>query len=88
MSYFLYGGILLVIGVVLWAAGETWIEMRRYKREARETDAKLAAAIESSTLHTRETQVGDQPHDQSRQVVQHPASVPETGQQRKVRRAS
>jgi hypothetical protein len=86
MSYILYGGVLLVIGVILWATGETWIEMRRYKREARAADARLAAAIESLTLNDEPgAEIGDQPHDASKQVARPSASVPQTRRQKIIR---
>ena len=89
MSYVLFGGIIVVVGIVLWAAGETWIERRRYRHEARAADLRLASAIRSATLHKLETQNGGLPYDaSSEQVVQRPATTLKTGRQRKVRRAS
>jgi hypothetical protein len=40
MSYIL-GGLVLMVGIVLWAVGETWFEMRRYRQEAAEEGRPL-----------------------------------------------
>jgi hypothetical protein len=86
MSYILSAGVLLVIGVILWAAAETWIEMRRYKRETRGADARLAAAIASSTLNDAPGPgIGEQPRGVSKRVIWSSSSVPEVGRQTIIR---
>jgi hypothetical protein len=53
MSYVWYAGIaglLLLAGIFLWALGETWLEMRRHRREAAGAERNVGGADYSGPI--------------------------------------